>query len=602
MLNKWNFTSLKLASCLAMSVAVAAPAEAQTAAQPSSNATINLIRLLVKQGVISQKNADALLKEAEAEAAQARTEQTASAAPAGQPGADGVPPPPPGVVRVPYVPEIVKKQIRDEVKKEVLAQARAENWAQPEAVPAWTKRVRVHGDFRLRDEGDIYAKTNADDIIDYAAFNANGPTDINSNTAIAVPFLNTRQNRYDRLSVRARLGFDADISDDVKVGIRLASGNDNGPVSTTQLLGGGFGKKDIWLDQAYVMVRPLKYLNLTGGRMPNPFFSTDLMWDPDLNFDGVAATMETKKPGGQGFGIFSAGGWFPIGYIGANYPSNCGPLVEVTCGKSPEYQKWLLGGQMGVDWRDGNFDWRFGVAAYDFHNLQGQLSSPCFLYLGFKECSTDQTRPAFMQKGNTVFLIRQIVPNPDNPNGTPEPQFVGLSFEYDVVEANQRLSYQFDDSKFINLDFDYVRNLSYDTKFACRYAPLGLPLTNVVPGAGGYIDPCDPPIGGDFSKAKIQSGPNGYYANITVGNPAPREAGDWNVSLGYKYLQPDAVPDAFTDSEFHLGGTNARGFIVGGSVAVFDKTWLTARWLSANEVYGPPLAIDVVQLDLNAEF
>ncbi|MBV8800770.1 MAG: putative porin [Alphaproteobacteria bacterium] len=594
---KGAVSALTLALASAPAFAQSTPASSATpaaaAAAPSSNATINLIRLLVKQGVISQRNADALVAEAEQEAAQARAQQSvASASPAAPP------PPAPGVVRVPYVPEIVKKQIRDEVKQEVLAEARRDNWAQPEAVPAWSKRIKLHGDFRFRDEADIYSKNNTDEFIDFASFNANGPTDINSATnPFGLPFLNTRSNRYDRLSFRARLGVDATVVDGVDVGLRLASGGDNGPVSTTQLLGGGFGKKDIWLDQAFLSLRPSRYLDLMAGRMPNPFFSTDLVWDPDLNFDGIALTGDSKRPRWQGLSLFSSVGFFPIGYVGTNFPNNCGPL----CSKSAEYQKWLLGGQVGLDWTEGNFDWRFGAAAYDFHNMQGELSTPCFTYLDFKECSTDQTRPAFMQKGNTLFLIRELVPPPP-PEQAPEPQFVGLSFKYDVADVNQQLSYRIDDTQSITFGLDYARNLAYDTKYACRYAPLGLPITNIAPGGGGYIDACDTPTQGGLSKAKIQSGPNAYYANLTLGDPAPRSFGAWNVSLGYKYIEPDAVPDAFTDSDFHLGGTNAKGFIIGGSLGIYDNTWITARYLSANEVYGAPLAIDVAQLDLNARF
>ncbi len=89
---------------------------------------------------------------------------------------------------------------------------------------------------------------------------------------------------------------------------------------------------------------------------------------------------------------------------------------------------------------------------------------------------------------------------------------------------------------------------------------------------------------------------------MTFGYPQPRKRWEWNVSAGYKYLEPDATLDAYTDSDFHLGGTNARGYIVSGSLGLFDNVWLMGRWLSASEVYGPPMAIDVVQLDLNAGF
>ncbi|WP_243712108.1 putative porin, partial [Burkholderia pyrrocinia] len=33
-----------------------------------------------------------------------------------------------------------------------------------------------------------------------------------------------------------------------------------------------------------------------------------------------------------------------------------------------------------------------------------------------------------------------------------------------------------------------------------------------------------------------------------MGEPEPRAKGQWNFSIAYKYLQPDAVLDAFNDS------------------------------------------------------
>ena len=72
--------------------------------------------------------------------------------------------------------------------------------------------------------------------------------------------------------------------------------------------------------------------------------------------------------------------------------------------------------------------------------------------------------------------------------------------------------------------------------------------------------------------------------------------------LGYKYIEPDALPDGFNDSTFHLGGTNAKGYFLGGAYAFTDRLSTRGRWLSAEEVYGQPFAIDVLQLELNARF
>ena len=90
--------------------------------------------------------------------------------------------------------------------------------------------------------------------------------------------------------------------------------------------------------------------------------------------------------------------------------------------------------------------------------------------------------------------------------------------------------------------------------------------------------------------------------NFTVGQPKPVKPGDWNVSVGYKYLESDAVPDGFTDSDFHLGGTNARGYYVGGAYALDARSWISGKWMAAKEVSGPPLSIDVFQLEFNTGF
>jgi hypothetical protein len=94
----------------------------------------------------------------------------------------------------------------------------------------------------------------------------------------------------------------------------------------------------------------------------------------------------------------------------------------------------------------------------------------------------------------------------------------------------------------------------------------------------------------------------GYMAKLTVGWPDVRLRRSWQVFLAYKHLERDAVLDAFTDSDFHLGGTNAEGWIVGGSYSLLDDTYLEARYLTADEITGPPLGIDVLQIDLGARF
>jgi hypothetical protein len=518
------------------------------------------------------------MKQAEDEATQARL--AAASAP---PSPSTLPPPAPGVVRVPYVPLVVRNQIRDEIKQDVMAQAAAEGWANKNAIPDWINRIHWSGDFRFRDQFNFYSPNNVTGYIDYATFNSSGPTDINPNTnPNGIPFLDTVNNRYNQFSLRARLSMTADISKAVSAKFRLATGNDNSPVSTTQLLGGGFTKDDIWLDQAYITLAPESWGLAEFGRLPNPFMYTNLVWDDNLNFDGVAFKA-SKDFGIHGLNFFGSGGAFPIGYIGANFPTQ-------SAEKIPDEAKWLFALQLGAAYKPNPDGWslRGAVAYYDYHDIQGQLSQPCALYNGNKQCSTDWTAPAFMQKGNTLFLLRNIIPNPSTPLNYAQPQLLGLSFGYQILDVTERFDMPLFGSNHLTLAGDYARNLAYDPA-AVLANPATLPVNNYQGSATGGLGP-------------FHSGNNAWLVQATVGNPSPGVPGDWGVTVGYRYIEPDAVLDAFNDHDFHLGGTNARGYYVSASYFFANNTWVDGKWFSANQVFGPPLAIDVLQLELNTRF
>ncbi len=95
----------------------------------------------------------------------------------------------------------------------------------------------------------------------------------------------------DRMRFRARFGFTAAVSDDVKIVLQLASGGDN-PVSTNQTIDDGFSTKDIGLDLAYVDWSVNDFLTVNAGKMKNPLFKAGgvpLIWDGDLTPEGFAA-------------------------------------------------------------------------------------------------------------------------------------------------------------------------------------------------------------------------------------------------------------------------------------------------------------------------
>ncbi|RKP57931.1 putative porin [Pararobbsia silviterrae] len=561
-------------------------AMAKTAGEgaPATESTvINLIHLLVKRGVLTEKNAEDLIAEAQAEAAQAKHAQ-AQAVSAAPNAAVVNAPTQPGDVAVPYVPQVVRDQIRDQVKQEVVAQAKAENWAQPNTFPDWVSRLTFSGDMRVRDEFEFFSPRNVTGVTNFAAINAGSPYDINPNTSTSLPpTLNTTHDRDNVLSVRARLGVTAVISDQITAGIQLASGDNDGPTSTTNTLGADFARANIWLNQAYLKYAPVPWLSITGGRFDNPFFSSDLVFSNDLEFDGVAANFKRLLPGRDDITLFGTLGAFPIQYSSDSFLAQNPDVPGGTI-------RWMLGGQFGAEWKINDENKLKGaIAYYDFMNLRGSLSAPCALYLGATSCSTDNDAPASMQKGNTLIALRDVIQNPAlAPGLTPDPQYFGLAYNFRLFDAKLEWDTKLADRYKLRLDGEYVRNLAYNANSALSAASL--PVNN-------YNSTSSTVTTGDY-----QSGANGYMFKATIGEPNTLEKGQWNFSLTYKYLQPDAVLDALNDPDFNLGGTNAKGYILGVQYAVANNAWLQARYLSAREVYGAPLSIDVLQLEMNARF
>ena len=288
-------------------------------------------------------------------------------------------------------------------------------------------------------------------------------------------------------------------------------------------------------------------LSVRGGRYENPFVHTDLVFDEDLMFEGVSMTGRLPF-GDSGSSVFLTAGAFP--------------LEEVELSSA---DKWLYGGQAGFRF---GFPSGGGVimsgAYYDYQNIEGERNDPESKLLDF-------TAPQFLQKGNTLFDIRN---DSDANTG-----LFALVTDYDLVNVNLMLDtgpvFVTANQRPIHLFLvgDYVTNTGWDEEEV-------LARTGVL----------------------IEEKTDGYQGRIGLGSPLIRRRGDWRIDAFYRHLERDAVVDAFTDSEFHLGGTDAEGWGLEFRMGLADNTWMVLNYLSSNEIDGPPLAIDVIQLDLSARF
>ncbi len=457
-----------------------------------------------------------------------------------------------GAVRVPYVPQIVKdeiaKQVAEEVKPAVVAdvvnEAKTEKWGVPGALADWLTRTRISGIVTLREEDILFSKDNVQNYYyNYYGINAAGGL----SKAGLNAFENVDVDRA-RFRGRARLAVDSDITDSITAGMRITTGNTSDLVSETQTLD-GTAPYQFGLDELYIRLdernsQRFAWLSAVGGRYLNPYDTpTDLIFHKDLTFEGAALT------GRFGLGDGSRDQSHLFVTIGAH------PLQEVALSAQ---DKWLAGAQMGANlgWGEGH-RLRVSGAFYDYLNVTGRLNP-----LGGTEFN--YTAPLYERQGNTYFDIANSSDGSTN--------LLALASKFRL--ANINVTYGLSLGRYaMTATFDGVRNLAYNTE-------------RVSANVGQYVAP----------RTK------GYQGELSFGYPEVLSFGAWRTVVGYRYLQRDAVIDAYTDSDFHWGGTDARGYYLVGDLGLANRVWMRMRYMSSNAIDGPKLGIDTLQVDLNTRF
>jgi len=531
MIKRLQLTAMVAALSLACNVS---HADERADLETLKQTTINLIQILVQQGVLTQEKADALVQ-------QAQTQALATVKAANAQTAANSAPPVAGEIRVPYVPESLRKQIADSVREEVVAQAKAERWGDVNMVPEWVDRLKWSGDIRVGYENDDFGNGNAPEYV----FQAQGDTGVKNTLA-----------ERDRLRMRARLALDATVTPETSAGLRLTTGNAADPTSTTQTMGNYDEKYTFSLDRAFIRYQPQfeqPWASITAGRMPNPFFSTNLVWNDNLNFEGVAVTSDPFSIAGQPV-------WRPFATFGIF------PLQDLERSTSNQANiKYMVGTQVGLDWVPGlNKRAKIGLAYYDYHNMAGQPNSNA------TPNTFDSSAPNFMQRGNTKFNIDNGVV--DSTGKALSPIFA-LASDFNLVDLTGSLDLTLSNPVHLMVTGDYVQNIGFN---AARVQAL--------------------------TGQNIAAETTGYLFRTAVGMPTMLLRGDWQMSLAYRYLEKDAVVDAFTDSDFGLGGTNSQGYILGFDYATGKNTWWTVRYMSSNEISGLPYSATVLQAYFNAKF
>ena len=298
---------------------------------------------------------------------------------------------------------------------------------------------------------------------------------------------------------RLRFGLKAQPTETTEVGLRLASGS--GFQNTTNQSFGEHGRgKQVFIDRVYGSWQPARWLKVIGGKHQNIFFTSGLVWDPDVNLEGASESLTYK---GENFQLFSNLTQFVLGELDLKGKSNSDPI--------------MLGYQGGFSVTPvKGTTIEIGTTFYDYRSLDLFSSSGLgdkSTFVGYNQAHGQQM--VFDSSGNLLNRFGSI-----------------------DVGAELRLS------KLLPMPLSffghYIQNLRADIDKLQR--------------EGVTVGGSDPSALAVYGRDNRDSG---YQFGVGFGYRGKR--GDLHLQYFYQALEDFAFPAVFVDSDFHGGGTNNRG-------------------------------------------
>ncbi len=355
--------------------------------------------------------------------------------------------------------EAVKKVAAETAKEAIKEKSKKGSFE----IPQWVKTIKPFGDIRIRH--DTQWK-------DYGTYDTN----------------------RNRERFRLRFGFKVKTSKTTEVGVRLASGS--GFQNTTNQSFDSHGRgKNIFIDRAYAKWKPCKNFTLVGGKFKNPLFTSPLVWDPDVNPEGLAESISFEIS--DNVSLFAhLGQWF----IEEESSTNDDPT--------------LLTYQIGTEIKPSkDIKINLGASYYDFFNLNRIKYDAGDI--GDKE--------TFIGYNNGTN--QQMVFDADNE----------LKNEFRCLEFQAKAKFK----NVMQIPFSvfgsFIKNFDADMD---NLAGGGI-------GATGLTN-----YGNDDRDS-------GWLAGFDLGSK--KKKGDWYGKYYYQELECYAFPAVFVDSDFHGGGTNNKG-------------------------------------------
>ena len=417
----------------------------------------------------------------------------------------------------------------DAMRTNEIAQLPASKWKINNAI----KGVELFGDLRLRYENR------------YATDPGGGSVELN------------------RLRYAVRLGLRGDIYDNFYYGVRIETSTN--PRSTWVTFGSSasapFGKSaaGIGIGQVYLGWKPTDWADITAGKMPNPFYTTPMTWDPDLNPEGLAERFKYTVGPADLFATFgqfiyqdpnpthTSAGYFNFAYHNSNLP-------------------FVLGWQLGVNYHIAkNLSFKVAPALYNYtgrgvNNINGTSPDISGTFVGQGTTTGVGGHSAFYNGGSFNGFFS---------NETGINDLLILDIPWELNAKIQKYN--------VRLFGDYAQNLNGGDRARAAFAAQSNPVFN---GSGIEVIP------------SAQTGDDkAYQVGVAVGNKdslglvtgAVSKRHAWELRTYWQHVEQYSLDPNLIDSDF-FEDLNIQGIYTALAYGLTDNMIATVRYGYASRI------------------
>ncbi len=387
-----------------------------------------------------------------------------------------------------------------------------------------------------------------------------------------------------RLRYAVRLGLRGELYDDFYYGLRVETGaNPRSPFvtagtsSTTTPVPyqGPFGKSNsgISIGQVYFGWHPEDWFDVTLGKMPNPLYSSSMVWSPTINPEGIAEHLKYTVGEADFFANFSQ-----FLYQDTNpTKTSDGYFNPLTTYSST--LPFMLAWQAGVNFHiTKKISFKVGPTLYNYTSFlngvppgQDNVSAP-----GFYGTYVGQGTPTGV---NSVAAAYNLAPNGGGFDGFAANQ-TGIN-DLLVLEIPFELNIKLDqhDLRFFG---DYAQNLHGAQRAQAAYEAANSSYFSAS-GAGYAINTISSPQTHDVTAYQIGAA-YGSQDSLGLVNGATAKRHAWEIRSYWQHVEQYSLDPNLIDLDFMEGVENLQGVYVAAAYGITDNLIGTFRYGHASRI------------------